>query len=166
MKCIACGAINSHVKTKCDFCGSAAVADPEKSGSEDITNVVKPQITNVQDTLNLVTELNNTPSTGFNIWAFLFPIAFLWGYGATDNAKKVALTSIIPTILVSIVGYLSLKLAGAMNAIAVLWIFFVSYLVSTRTHVLMNKGASYNMGAGIVAQIAYIIIFFLIEYFL
>ena len=166
MKCIACGAINSSVKPKCDFCGSATVADPEKSGSDAITNVVKPQLTNVQDTLNLVTELNNTPSTGFNIWAFVFPVAFLWGYGDTDNAKKVALTSIIPTILVSIVGYLSLNLAGAMNAIAVLWIFFIAYLVSTRTHVLMNKGASYNMGAGIVSQIVYIIIFFLIEFFL
>ncbi len=162
MKCNSCGAINNAGKMKCDFCGSEIASAQDRSGVDVLTTMAKPQISYVQDTLNLITELNSTPSSGFKFWAFLFPVPYLWGYGSNDNAKKVALTSLLPALIVSIIGYFSYDLAGMLDAIAFLWSLFVSYLVSTRTHALLNKGSTYNLGAGIVALIVFVVLYALI----
>jgi len=125
--------------------------------------IVAPQISFVKDTLNLISELHATPSSGFKIWAFIFPVAYLYGYGAKDNAKKVASTSLIPQFILGIVAYLSYKLAGVLDVAAAIWFFYVCYLVSTRTHALVVKGTDYNMSSGIIAQVIYTIAFLLIS---
>lgn len=159
MKCQSCGAIGSPGKSKCDFCGASI--DGGSAGNT-LNTVAAPQVSFINDTLNLVGEINSTPSSGFNLWAFFFPVAYLWGYGAQDNAKKVAATTLIPILIISIVGYLSLNLANALNVLATVWVFFISYLVSTRTHALVVKGGNYNTGAGILAQVIFIVLYYII----
>jgi hypothetical protein len=166
MKCHSCGAIGSPGKPKCDFCGANIEATAGSGGNaigETINTMAAPQVSFVKDTINLVGEINSTPSSGFNLMAFLFPVAYLWGYGAFDNAKKVAATTLIPALVISILGYLSLRLANMLDIVATIWVFFVAYLVSTRTHALIVKGSqSYNLGAGILAQVAFVFIYYII----
>ena len=164
MKCHSCGAIGSPGKSKCEFCGAIPPASSNGNAVGDaINSVAAPQVSFVKDTINLVGEINATPSSGFNFMAFLFPVAYLWGYGAFDNAKKVAATTLIPALVISILGYLSLRLANMLDIVATIWVFFVAYLVSTRTHALMVKGSqSYNLGAGILAQVAFVFIYYII----
>lgn len=166
MKCLSCGAIGSPRKPKCDFCGAEIKAPADSSVSaigETINTMATPQVSFVKDTINLVGEINSTPSSGFNFMAFLFPVAYLWGYGAFDNAKKVAATTLIPALVISILGYLSLSLASMLDVIVTIWVFFVAYLVSTRTHALIVKGSQpYNLGAGILAQVAFVFIYYII----
>jgi hypothetical protein len=138
-------------------------APPSEKETIRSNRLVAPQISFVQDTLNLISELHATPSSGFKIWAFIFPVAYLYGYGAKDNAKKVASTSLIPQFILGIVAYLSYKLAGVLDVAAAIWFFYVCYLVSTRTHALVVKDATYNMSAGIIAQVMYTIAFLLIS---
>ena len=166
MKCQSCGAIDSPGKTKCDFCGAnfQELANGTTNPLGDAINTAAaPQVTFVKDTLNLVGEINSTPSSGFNFIAFLFPVAYLWGYGAKENAKKVAATTLIPLLIISIIGYLSFRLGNMLSVVATIWVFFVSYLVSTRTHALVVKnGQTYDLSAGILSQIAFVIIYYLI----
>lgn len=137
-------------------------SQPENNSTHP-NKVVPPQISFVKDTLNLIGELHATPSNGFKLWAFIFPVAYLYGYGAADNAKKVASTSLIPQFILGIVAYMSYQLAGVLNIAAAIWFFYVCYLVSTRTTALVVKGTTYNMTSGIVAQVLYTIAFLLIS---
>ena len=166
MKCNSCGAIGSSQKTICEFCGVDMKADTS-SGANSVGNVINtvaaPQVTFAKDSLNLVSEINSTPSSGFNVWAFLFPIGYLWGYDADENTKKVAVTLLIPALIVSLLGYFSYSLMNFAHSLAFLWGIFVSYLVSTRTHVLVVKdGRTFKLGKGILAEIIYLILAVLI----
>jgi len=190
MKCHSCGAIGSPGKANCEFCGAAFVlmqagreaprapqapqAAPRSAVSVEEPKVevdtsapagnkfVAPQISFVKDTLNLISELHTTAKSGFNIWAFFFPVAYLFGYGASDNAKKVAATCLIPQFILAIVAYISWRLTNALDVVAAIWFIYVCYLVSTRTHALVVKGVPYNMTTGILAQVAFTFVYYII----
>ena len=116
----------------------------------------------IKDTLNLISELHATAKSGFNVWAFFFPVAYLFGYGAGDNAKKVAATCLIPQFILAIVAYISWRLTSALDVVAVIWFLYVCYLVSTRTHALVVKGIPFNMVSAILAQLAFTFVYYLI----
>lgn len=190
MKCHSCGAIGSPGKANCEFCGAAFVlmqagreaprapqapqAAPRAAVSPEETVVdvgnsaptgntfATPQISFVKDTLNLIGELHATTKSGFNIWAFFFPVAYLFGYGASDNAKKVAATCLIPQFILAILAYISWRLTNALDVVAAIWFLYVCYLVSTRTHALVVKGVPYNMTTGILAEIVFIFVYYII----
>jgi hypothetical protein len=164
MKCQSCSAIVSAGKTECEFCGAATTAPANTATPGDtVNNTPVPQVSFVQDAFNLIGEINSTPSKGFNFLAFLFPVAYLWGYGAHDNAKKVAANTLVPALVVSLLAYLSYRLANNINILATLWVLFVSYLVSTRIHVLAKtEGKAYDLGGGVVAQIVFVLVYYLI----
>lgn len=160
MKCNACGAIGSAGKSKCEFCGAAMSSG---SSTVDVANqVAGPQISFAKDSLNLITELNSTAASGFKIWAFLFPIAYLFGYGANENGKKLLTVILLPVLAMSILWYLSPRLASALDAVTTLWVLFVSYLVATRTHALVKMGGQFSMGAGVAYQIGFILLYYYI----
>lgn len=159
MKCNTCGAIGPANKSKCDFCGS----EFEKTGAAGTISGVANQVAGTQisfakDSLNLVSELNTTPTSGFSWWAFCFPIAYLFGYGAIENGKKVAVVMLIPILIISLLMYLSMRLAGLADALNYIWEFFISYLIATRTHALVVKEVNYNLGVGIGSQVLFFII--------
>ena len=123
---------------------------------------VQPQVTFIRDAFNLIGELHSTAKSSFNIWAFLFPVAYLFGYSAGDNAKKVAATCLIPQFILAIVAYISWRITNALDVVAVIWFIYVSYLVATRTHALVVKGIPYNMTKGILVQVAFMFAYFII----
>ena len=192
MKCHSCGAIGSPGKADCEFCGAAFVlmqagseaprasasapqAPPSASSSTEsattpaanaaasVNKIVQPQISFIKDTFNLISELHATVKSGFNIWAFIFPVAYLFGHGASDNAKKVAATCLIPQFILAIVAYISWRLTNALDVVAAIWFIYVCYLVATRTHALVVKGASFNMGAAVLAQVVFTVAYYLIS---
>jgi hypothetical protein len=163
MKCNSCGAISGPNKLKCEFCGADQRSPTTGNGiTSSLSAAGAPQVTFVKDTLNLVGELNGTTSSGFNIWAFLFPVAYLFGYDSNDNGKKVAATTLIPALVLSIVMYLSFQLANALNVLIFIWVIFVSYLVATRTHALVVKTTKFNLGKAILAQVLFSILYVVI----
>lgn len=158
MKCNSCGAIGAANKTRCDFCGTEfSKVGVENSVAAVANQVAGTQISFAKDSFNFIGELNSTAPSGFSLWAFCFPIGYLFGYGANENGKKVAVVMLIPLVIISLLMYLSMRLAGFANAIDFLWVLFVSYLVSTRTHALVVKGGKYNLGIGLVSQILFIL---------
>ena len=191
MKCHSCGAIGSPGKADCDFCGAAfvlmqagrevprpsanapqaaprpatsteSVTTPVENAAASVNKAVQPQISFVKDTLNLISELHATEKSGFNIWAFIFPVAYLFGHGAADNAKKVAATCLIPQFILAIVAYISWRLTNALDVVAAIWFIYVCYLVSTRTHALVVKGAPFKMGAAVLAQVIFTFAYYII----
>ena len=158
MKCNTCGAIGPANKRKCEFCGSEVENSGTAGTIAGVANqVAGTQISFAKDSLNLVSELNTTPTSSFSWWAFFFPIAYLFGYGAIVNGKKVAVVMLIPVLIVSLLMYLSMRLAGIANALDYIWVLFISYLVATRTHALVVKEVNYNIGIGIGSQVLFFI---------
>ena len=161
MKCNSCGAIGSSANTKCDFCGFV-FPNNESTLASTASQVAAPQISFAKDSLNLITELNSTKSSGFSWWAFLFPIGYLFGYEAIDNGKKVAVVMLIPAIIISLIGYLSYRLSNLGDGINFIWVIFISYLIATRTHTLIIKGGSFNLTKGIMYQLGFYVLMIII----
>lgn len=153
MKCGACGAINGSSVQSCDFCATdlyaAANAVRHAQAGTSIAVASVPQVTFVKDSLKLIEELNKSPAGGFNWKAFLFPIGFLAGYNADDNAKKVATVILIPTFILSMLMYVGGSITGLFSVVFYVWGFFVSYLVATRTQALARTSQSFNLGRAI-----------------
>ena len=168
MKCGGCGAIGSSSTADCEFCGNklAASAEPtvgSNSGTPVVPLSVDPNkfINYVKDSVSLIRDLGSSPSGGFNLAAFFFPVAYLWGFGAKDNAKTVATVIIVPIVAVALL----VALIGADTEIAWLalalqfgWTIYVSWIVSTRSGLLVRKDKPYDWGQGILALFVYGII--------
>jgi hypothetical protein len=166
MKCGTCGAINGSSVRQCDFCqtalyGSSAGASLSQLGGA-VSSMGAPQVTFLQDALKLIGEINQTQASGFKVWAFIFPIGYLAGYGSDENAKKVASVILVPTLLLAIVGYLSSSLSNALSVVLFVWTIFVSYLVATRTSSLAKIGGSFALGKAVGFNVAYVILYWVI----
>lgn len=162
MKCNSCGAVNGPSKSECEFCGVSTVPDnlPGTDGSSNKTSV--PQITFFADALNLIKELNATPSDAFKWMAFFFPIPYLWGYRARDNALKVAAVVYVPSVVIILLAVVSYRLATIAYVITIIWRFFVDYLVATRTKSLIPQGRTFDMGQAIIAVIVELVVYFIL----
>ena len=156
MKCNNCGAIISANARSCEFCGSEVKSETSEVGAA-LANA--PQVSFMKDSLNFISEINQSPSSGFKLWAFIFPIAYVYGYGAIENTKKLAALLIIPALIVGVVFYLIPNLWNFGNVVLWIWVIFVSYLVSTRTHALVNKSSSFNIGKAIVVEILFLLVY-------
>lgn len=162
MKCGACGAINGSSTQECDFCQTNlyAAASPGVQAQVGASLAAAPQVTFVKDAVKLIEELNKTPSRGFNIWAFLFPIGYLAGYNADDNAKKVATVILIPTFILSMLMYVSD--AFLFSIVFYAWALFVSYLIATRTQSLARVGTPFSLGRAAGFHTVYLLLYYFI----
>ena len=154
MKCPSCEAINSASRKDCEFCSAALQPQTGPAGE---ALPAPAQVSFAQDALNLFGELNSTKSSGFNFLAFLFPIAYLFGYGAKDTTQKLGLIILVPVLVESILSRLSLMAAVVLGYAVLGWVIYLSVLVATRTQALVNKNNKFDMGQAVVAQVVYII---------
>ncbi len=171
MKCGSCGAIGSVSNSNCQFCGNQLTK--VKSGTDSNTRKAEnaPKsgalASYVQDSMNMVQDLGKSPSSQFNIWAFLFPVAYLWGYGARDNAKSIATVIIAPQILIWAVSIFITSLTALLSVGQLIWTIYVHFMVATRLEVLTTRDKEYAFVDGILAAVVYLIIlnFFSVHYF-
>jgi len=173
MKCQSCGAIVAASADACEFCGTSMSVSNSvkmKSKSEEHTSLsstsdnnlsstIQKKVSFAEDSFNLISELKETEKNPFNWLAFFFPVAFLAGYGSTESAKKIALVILIPVLVMSIVKEFSYSLASSISVAIFVWTFYVDYLVSTRQDKMTKKDKPYNLGAGILYQVIFIIIY-------
>ncbi len=109
--------------------------------------------------INLIKELRETDSGGFKLWAFLFPVGFLYSYNSREEAKNIALSILIPTLVLSLAFYvLPAGLFMIGDALMWIWVVYVSYLVSTRSNALVADGASYDLKDGVLSQLAFAVV--------
>jgi len=109
----------------------------------------------VLDAFNSVISLNKIPSEGFKLLSFIFPIAFLMGYGSKDWGKKVATAFLLPLCVVSLIAYLNAGLAELVDIASLIWILYVSYLVCSRHSALVSKDQPFAMGTAVVSQLIF-----------
>ena len=173
MKCQSCGAIVAASADTCDFCGtslsasnavkmkSKSVEHTSSSSSSDnnLGSTIQKKVSFAEDSFNLISELKETEKNPFNWLAFFFPVAFLAGYGSRESANKIALVILIPVLVMSIVKEFSYSLASSISVAIFVWTFYVDYLVSTRQEKMTKKDKPYNLGAGILYQVIFIIIY-------
>lgn len=162
MKCGSCGAIGSSASSQCDFCGNRLGAT-QVSGSGESSggnaNELNPNafVGYVKDSLAMVQDLNKSPSKGFNWWAFFFPVPFLWGYGASDNAKSVATVLLVPAAAVWLLSRLFWNW-DILDLAWFAWAVYVSFMVATRVDVLAKRDKTFDVGGAIVAGLVYSIL--------
>jgi hypothetical protein len=157
MKCGTCGAINGNTVRSCDFCQTALYGNGSAGSmtqvADSISSISEKPISFLQDALNFIGEINKTPAKGFNIWAFLFPVAYLTGYRADENAKKVATVLLAPGLVLSLVMYFSAALSDSLSVLINIWWLFVGYLIATRTYALSRQDIPYALTRGVGFQI-------------
>jgi hypothetical protein len=132
------------------------VISSPKPIAEDEKNISYSEISYFHDTLNLIKELQVTPKSSFNWKAFFFPVAYLYGFGASDNAKKVATTTLVPLFVLAVISHSSQSLAGFFGVVMIIWNLYISYLIGTRSHALVVPNKKYNLPLGIVVQVIFI----------
>ena len=170
MKCGSCGAIGSVANINCQFCGNRLAIIEPNTGNKLTKEVGKEKIgalsSYVQDSMNMVQDLGKTPSSKFNILAFLFPVSYLWGYGARDNAKSIATVIIAPQMIIWVVSIFITSLATLLAVGQFLWTIYVHFMVSTRLEALTSRDKEYAFVEGILVTVAYLFIlnFFSVSY--
>ena len=171
MKCGSCGAIGSVANNNCQFCGNQ-LANIKPNTGNNLRKAVSTQkigalSSYVQDSMNMVQDLGKTPSSKFNILAFLFPVSYLWGYGARDNAKSIATVIIAPQLIIWVVSIFITSLATLLAVGQFLWTIYVHFMVSTRLEALTSRDKEYAFVEGILVTVAYLVIlnFFSVSYF-
>ena len=170
MKCGSCGAIGSVANVNCQFCGNQLANIKPNTGHKLTKEVSKEKIgalsSYVQDSMNMVQDLGKTPSSKFNILAFLFPVSYLWGYGARDNAKSIAAVIIAPQMIIWVVSIFVTSLATLLAVGQFLWTIYVHFMVSTRLEALTSRDKEYAFVEGILVTVAYLVIlnFFSVSY--
>ena len=113
--------------------------------------------------INLIKELRETDSGGFKLWAFLFPVGFLYSYNSREEAKNIALSILIPTLVLSLAFWvLPAVLFMIGDALMWIWVVYVSYLVSTRSNALVAVGATYDLKDGVLSQLAFAVLSYMI----
>ncbi len=113
----------------------------------------------------LIDDMRNAESGGFKLWAFLFSIGYLYSHSAVENTKKIALATLIPTLVLSIAFYFlpySLYVLG--DALMFVWVIYVSYLVGTRSTMLVSEESEADIGKGVLAQVLYGFVYSIIYY--
>ena len=162
MKCGSCGAIGSPANSKCEFCDNNLLATKSEvvgnAGGVNMEHKVGNFSAYVQGSLSMVQDLRKSPSSGLKFWALLFPVAYLWGYGARENAKNVATVIIAPQILIWIVSFIITDLALLLSIGQFLWTAYVHFMVATRIDVLTKRDNEYSFLSGLVAGIIYYIV--------
>ena len=162
MKCGSCGAIGSVANINCQFCGNQLANVKPNTGNKLTKAVSKQKIgalsSYVQDSMNMVQDLGKTPSSKFNILAFLFPVSYLWGYGARDNAKSIATVIIAPQMIIWVVSIFVTSLATLLAVGQFLWTIYVHFMVSTRLEALTSRDKEYAFVEGILVTLAYLVI--------
>jgi hypothetical protein len=179
--CPACSTKNLYGSTNCKQCGitlseqkvldEGISAKPPIVGTtsslpNDAPNLVgdipsqsaTTQSNVVVDAFNAVINLNKIPSEGFKFVSFIFPIAFLMGYGSKDWGKKVAIAFLLPICVVSLVAYVNIGLAALVDFVSLIWIIYLSYLVCSRHSVLVNKDKPFAMGTAVVSQLIFTLV--------
>lgn len=161
MKCGACGAIGSSSHAECEFCGNKLSSSNERSivsgGNGGLSG---DQISGyVKDSFSLIQDLSKSPSGGFKIVPFFFPVPYLWGYGAKDNAKSVAAVLLVPQLLASLlVLILGFKISSLVALAQLGWNIYVNWMVSTRISLLAKQEGAYDWGQGIIALIVFAVL--------
>ena len=168
MKCNTCKAIISSSSNHCEFCGekitkSVKSTDNDNSSVNPKIQSNKSSISFSEDAMNLVRELRETDSQGFNWWAFFFPVAFLSGHGNKDNAKKIAIVVLIPVLVLSIIKYLVPSLFSLLNILTIVWTIYVYYLVATRYSKMTKESLNFDLPTALVYQFLFIVIYLVIE---
>jgi hypothetical protein len=162
MKCGSCGAIGSVANINCQFCGNQLAKIKPNTDNKLTKEVGKEKIgalsSYVQDSMNMVQDLGKTPSSQFNILAFLFPVSYLWGYGARDNAKSIATVIIAPQIIIWVVSIFVTSLATLLVVGQFIWTIYVHFMVSTRLEALTSRDKEYAFVEGILVTVAYLVI--------
>ena len=159
MKCGQCGAINGASHPKCEFCSTNLDQPKGHEGSAVLANVSNAApVSFARDSFNFIMEVDSTRSTPMNWWAFWAPVAYLAGYSMKDNAIKVAMVFIVPALIFRIAAHISFGLAGAVNIVNWCWTLYVMYSVSTHTEALAVKERKYELGKGVIAQLALIFV--------
>lgn len=164
MKCGSCGAIGSSASNECDFCGNTLRATQSPGSGSPIGGSAGSGgelnadsfIGYVKDSLAMVQDLNKSPSKGFSWWAFFFPVPFLWGYGANDNAKSVATVVLVPAIALWVISRLFGNV-DILNLALFAWVVYVSFMVATRVEVLVKQDKPFDVGGAIVAGLVYFV---------
>ena len=119
----------------------------------------------VEASFKLIGDLRKAKSEGFNLWAFLFPIGYLYSHLSVENTKKIALAVLIPTLVLSIAFYfLPYSLFVIGDILLFIWFVYVSYLVGTRSSVLVSEGSEADIGKGVLAQVLYGFVYSVIYY--
>ena len=133
-----------------------ASTDEESAADQDSRSFIDGPI-------NLIKELRETDSGGFKLWAFLFPVGFLYSYNSREEAKNIALSILIPTLVLSLAFYvLPAGLFMIGDALMWIWVVYVSYLVSTRSNALVADGATYDLKDGVLSQLAFAVVSYII----
>ena len=140
----------------------AAMAETQASTDEE-SAADKDSGSFIDAPINLIKELRETDSGGFKLWAFLFPVGFLYSYNSREEAKNIALSILIPTLVLSLAFYvLPAGLFMIGDALMWIWVVYVSYLVSTRSNALVADGASYDLKDGVLSQLAFGVVSYII----
>ena len=90
-------------------------------------------------------------------------MGFLYSYNSREEAKNVALSILIPTLVLSLAFWvLPAGLFMIGNALMWIWVVYVSYLVSTRSNALVADGASCDLKDGVLSQLAFAVVSYII----
>lgn len=163
MKCSACSAENVLAAVHCEYCGTVL-------GSKQ-TNVYSDEASSASGRVgfsDFIPQQNDPafhlwnstlPTSKFNWWAFLFPVAYLGGYGAKKSAVAAGVTLIAGAIIFNIIfrlmGYRSHQLVY-LGLLAFILIY--SYKVATHSDSLIVRKTEFNWPMAIGLQFVYILL--------
>jgi hypothetical protein len=170
MKCKSCGSDNSAALKFCEYCGvdlhsQSQTASQSQSNNQNLNSSSSDLNSYIPSSKDPIFHVWNKdfPKNSFNWLAFIFPVAFLAGYGAKKPAVGAAfqifLMLLAVDILYSAIG-LNLLLLGLHAYLLVLVpLLFFSYKVSIHSDYLIGRKPEFNMVFAIVAQIIYTIVY-------
>ena len=168
MKCLSCGAENKASVKFCEYCGGDIKSQLEQRNVVSNNN----KTTSSSDFSDFIPNADHPifhvwnksfPRNPFNWLAFLFPIAFLAGYGAKKAAVgasvQVIALALFADIIFSVIGYSFYSIGLTPFIIALVPIIILAYKVSIYSDHLIGSKGDFNMGVAIIAQIIYSLVY-------
>ena len=164
MKCSACSAENVSNAVYCEYCGTALGSKRANTYSDEASPASKSvelgDFIPSQNDPAFHLWSSTLPKSKFNWWAFLFPVAYLAGYGAKKSAVAAGVTLIIGAILCNVIlrliGYRShdLIILGLLAFIVV-----YSYKLATHSDALIGRKSEFNWPIAIGLQVVYLLVY-------
>ncbi len=168
MKCSACSAENVSTAVYCEYCGTALGSKRANTYSDEAASASKSVefgdfIPSQKDPAFYLWS-SALQKSKFNWWAFLFPVAYLAGYGAKKSAVAAGVTllagALIFNIILRLIGYRSYNLV-ILGLLA--FIIIYSYKVATHTDALIGRKSEFNWLMAIGFQIIYLLAYSIFE---
>lgn len=164
MKCSACSAENASSALYCEYCGTALGSKQTNTYSDEAIQASKKIefadfIPNQNDPAFHLWK-STLPKSTFNWWAFLFPVAYLAGYGAKKSAVAAGVTliagAIIFNIILRLIGYRSYNLV-ILGLFAFIVIY--AYKVAIHSEALIGRKTTFNWPMAIGLQFIYLLVY-------